>query len=226
MLLGAGETHCVGSVKDAMTKQILGKKVGMTQFFAETGEVYAATAVYCPACTVVSKKTLERDGYKAVVIAFEEASPQRLSKPVLGQFKGINAHKYLREIIVDDSIYDSLEIGASFDLTQFSEGDPIDVQGYSKGKGFAGTVKRHNFSRGPTTHGHDHHRAPGSIGATTTPGRVFKGMRMSGHMGNRKVSVLGQLIMKIDPEAHIIYVKGSVPGARHTLVRIQTSVKA
>ncbi len=209
-----------------MKKQLFGKKVGMAQFFADSGEVYAATAVYCPPSVVVRKKTIKQDGYEALVIAFDETSAKRITKPQQGQLKGVGSYRSIKEIAIDKDLIAKAQIGDVLDVKQFTEGDLIDIQGYSKGKGFAGTVKRHNFSRGPTTHGHDHHRAPGSIGATSTPGRVFKGIRMSGRMGNEKVSVIGQVIVKIDPVARLVYVKGSVPGARNTLVRLQTSIKA
>ncbi len=204
-------------------KGILGKKVGMTQIFDDAGEVIPVTVIEAGPCYVTQIKTKEKHGYQAIQLGFGEA--KRLNKPERGHLpKGVPDVRYLREIRVDDvSMY---ELGQKIDAATFSLGDLVDVTGTSKGKGFAGVMKRHGFGGGPITHGQsDRARSPGSIGATSTPGRVFKGMRMAGHMGNRRTTVQNLRIVLVDSERNLLAVKGAVPGSRGALLEIKTAIK-
>jgi large subunit ribosomal protein L3 len=204
-------------------KGILGKKVGMTQFFDDTGEAVPVTIIEAGPCYVTQIKTQKRDGYEAIQLGFGQA--KRLNKPQRGHLpKGVPDLRYSREIGVDD--ISAYELGQKIDASVFSAGDLVDVTGISKGKGFAGTMKRHGFGGGPITHGQsDRARAPGSIGSTSTPGRVMKGMRMSGHMGNRRATVQNLKVVLVDPERNLLAVKGAVPGAKGGLVMVKTAVK-
>ncbi len=204
-------------------KGILGKKVGMTQIFDDAGEVIPVTVIEAGPCYVTQIKTKEKHGYQAIQLGFGEA--KRLNKPERGHLpKGVPDVRCLQEIRVDDvSMY---ELGQKIDAATFSLGDLVDVTGTSKGKGFAGVMKRHGFGGGPITHGQsDRARAPGSIGSTSTPGRVFKGMRMAGHMGNRRTTVQNLKVVLIDPERNLLAVKGAVPGSRGALLVIKTAIK-
>jgi large subunit ribosomal protein L3 len=204
-------------------KGILGKKVGMTQIFDDTGEAIPVTIIEAGPCYVTQIKTQKRDGYEAIQLGFGPA--KRLNKPQRGHLpKGVPDLRYSREIGVDDiSVY---ELGQKIDASVFSAGDLVDVTGISKGKGFAGAMKRHGFGGGPITHGQsDRARAPGSIGSTSTPGRVMKGMRMAGHMGNRRATVQNLKVVLVDPERNLLAVKGAVPGAKGGLVMVKTAVK-
>ncbi len=204
-------------------KGILGKKAGMTQIFDDTGEVTPVTVIEAGPCYVTQIKTKTKDGYEAVQLGFGEA--KRLNRPQRGHLpKGVPDLRYLGEVKVDD--ISAYEIGQKIDAGVFSVGDLVDVTGISKGKGFAGAMKRHGFSGGPATHGQsDRARAPGSIGATSTPGRVFKGKRMPGHMGSRRTTVLNLKVAMVDPERNLLAVKGAVPGAKGGLVTIKSAVK-
>lgn len=207
-------------------KGILGKKVGMTQIFTESGEAVPVTVIEAGPCYVTQVKTVETDGYNAVQLGFEEVKPKRLTKPELGHLRknGLPPLRHLREIRTDDAA--SYEVGQIIDVSIFAEGERVDVTGTSKGRGFAGVVKRHGFGGGPKTHGQsDRHRAPGSIGATTTPGRVFKGLRMAGRMGGNRVTVQNLEVVRVDPERNLLVVKGAVPGARGGLLLIRSAVK-
>lgn len=207
-------------------KGILGRKLGMTQIFGDNGVVIPVTIIEAGPCYVTQKKTSETDGYDAVQLGFGEIREKSVNKPTKGHLgkAQVPSVKYLHEIEVDD--VDSFEMGQSIDASIFELGEYVDVIGTSKGKGYAGVVKRHHFSGGPKTHGQsDRWRSGGSVGAGTTPGRVFKGMRMAGRMGNERVTVQNLKIALVDPTKNIIAVSGAVPGARNGLVIIRTSVK-
>jgi len=203
-----------------LTEGIIGKKLGMTQVFREDGKVEALTVIEAGPCTVVQVKTLAKDKYNAAQLGFGEARRQKSSRR--GRAKESTKFKYLREFEVDN--IEAIEAGQKVDVSLFKAGDLVNVTGVSKGKGFAGTVKRHHFAGGPKTHGQsDRHRAPGSIGSTTTPGRVYKGMRMAGHMGNRRTTVRHLEVVQADPARNLLLVKGAVPGAKNGLLLIKKS---
>jgi large subunit ribosomal protein L3 len=200
-----------------MIQGLIGRKIGMTQLFQDDGEV-VVTAIEAGPCFIIQVKTEAKDGYNAVQLGFGEA--KRLSSPKKGHVKEIGQLKHLREFPVDD--VKSVQVGQKIDADMFKPGDLINVIGISKGKGFAGVVKRHHFAGGPKTHGQsDRHRAPGSIGATTSPGRVFKGTRMAGHMGDRRVTVRNLKVINVDLARHLLLVRGAVPGARKGLLLIK-----
>lgn len=207
-----------------MITGMIGRKAGMTQVFDETGAVHPATVIECGPNVVTQIKTKEKDGYEAVQLGFELSS--RLTKPELGHRKESGfLSKYLRE--VKATSLDGLSVGQVFKADLFREGQLVDVTGTSKGRGFQGGVKRHGFRGGPRTHGQsDRLRAPGSIGASATPGRVWKGMRMAGRMGNDRVTVMNLEVLKVDSERNLLVVKGSVPGHNNALVVIRHAVKA
>ncbi|MEJ2732761.1 MAG: 50S ribosomal protein L3 [Anaerolineae bacterium] len=210
-------------------KGILGKKVGMTQVFSERGEVIPVTVIEAGPCFVAQIKTVERDGYTAVQLGFEEAKPKRLTQPQLRHLQKSNLPplRHLRELRVSVDELTDLEEGQEVTVDIFEQGEMVDVTGTSKGRGFAGVVKRHGFSGGPKTHGQsDRHRAPGSIGACTTPGRVFKGMRMAGRMGGERVTAQSLEVVLVDPERNLLAVKGSVPGAKNGLLLIRQARKS
>ncbi len=201
-----------------MVQGIIGKKLGMGQVFGDNGKAEAVTAIEAGPCIVTQVKTTDKEGYNAAQLGFGEA--KRLNSPQRGHLKELGQFKYLREFRVADT--EAIKVGDRVDVSLFKEGDLVDVTGVSKGKGFAGVVKRHHFAGGPKTHGQsDRHRAPGSIGATTSPGRVLKGMRMAGHMGNSRVTVRHLEVYKADPERNLLLVKGAVPGARNGLLLIE-----
>ena len=203
-----------------MLKGIIGKKLGMTQVFKEDGKAEAVTAIEAGPCVVTQTKTAAKDGYNAAQLGFSEV--KRLNSPQRGHLKELGQFRYLREFGLDD--IETVEVGTRVDVSLFKAGDLVDVTGVSKGKGFAGVVKRHHFAGGPKTHGQsDRHRAPGSIGATTSPGRVFKGMRMAGHMGNSRVTVRHLEVLEADPARNLLLVKGAVPGAKNGLLLIKKS---
>ena len=201
-----------------MITGIIGRKLGMTQIFRDNGEAEAVTAVEAGPCSVIQIKTVAKEGYNAVQLGFGEA--KRIKSPQRGHLRGLGQFRYLREFRVDDIG----DIQVNLDVSMFQDGDLVDVTGISKGKGFAGVVKRYGFAGGPKTHGQsDRHRHPGSIGATTSPGRVFKGTRMAGHMGNRRVTVRKLEVLKTDPERNLLLIKGAVPGAKNGLLLITKS---
>ena len=203
-----------------MIQGIIGKKLGMTQIFRDNGKVEAVTAIEAGPCTVTQVKTVAKEGYNAAQLSFGQA--KRLNSPQRGHLKGLGQFRYLREFRVDNS--EGLEAGQKVDVSLFKSGDLVDIIGVSKGKGFAGVVKRHHFAGGPKTHGQsDRHRAPGSIGATTSPGRVLKGMRMAGHMGNSRVTVRNLEVFKADPARNLLLIRGAVPGATNGLLLIKKS---
>jgi large subunit ribosomal protein L3 len=201
-----------------MTQEIIGKKLGMSQTFGDDGKIAAVTAIEAGPCTVTQVKTATKDGYDAVQLGFGE--DRRIKSPQRGHLKGTGQFKFLREFRLSDT--KGIEVGQKIDVGLFKVGDLVDVVGISKGKGFAGVVKRHHFAGGPKTHGQsDRHRAPGSIGATTSPGRVFKGMRMAGHMGSRQVTARNLEVHEADPARNLLLVKGAVPGSRNGLLLVK-----
>jgi large subunit ribosomal protein L3 len=205
-----------------MVEGILGKKLGMTQVFTEEGKAEAVTAVEAGPCTVLQIKTSEKEGYDSIQYGFGEA--KNINSPRKGQMKELGNFRYLRELRVDDS--SEINVGDKFDASLFEEGDLVDITGISKSKGFAGVVKRHGFAGGPKTHGQsDRHRAAGSIGASASPGRVWKGTRMAGHMGGDRTTVRGLKVIKADPERNLLLIKGAVPGNKNALLMIKKSVK-
>jgi len=192
-------------------KGILGRKLGMTQMFDEGGSLEAVTAIEAGPCVVSQVKTQAKDGYSAVQLGFGEA--KRLNSPMKGHLKGAGRQlRYLREIMVDEAA--AFEVGQSLNAGIFEKGERVDIRGISKGKGFAGGVKRYHFRGGPKTHGQsDRHRAPGSVGGTTSPGRVYKGTRMAGHMGSDRVIIRNLEVVQADAGRNLILIKGAVPGA-------------
>ena len=207
-------------------KGILGKKLGMTQIFDENGVAVPVTIVEAGPCYVTQRKTKDRDGYDAIQIGFGDILEKSLNKPMAGHLKksGAPALKYLREFQVMDP--ESYEEGQKIDVSVFNVGDKVDVTGVSKGKGFAGVVKRHNFNGGPKTHGQsDRWRAPGSVGAGSTPGRVFKGVRMAGRMGNSQVTVQNLRVALVDSDKNLIAIRGAIPGGKNGLIVIREAVK-
>ena len=200
-----------------MIQGIVGRKIGMTQLFQASGEV-VVTAIEAGPCFVTQIKTEAKDGYDAVQVGFGEA--KRLNSAQKGHLKDVGRFKYLREFDMED--IESAQVGQKLDVDMFKSGDLVDVTGTSKGKGFAGVVKRYHFAGGPKTHGQsDRHRAPGSIGAGTNPGRVFKGTRMAGHMGNRRVTVRNLKVIDVDLARHLVLVEGAVPGCNKGLLLIK-----
>jgi large subunit ribosomal protein L3 len=206
-----------------MIQGLLGKKLGMTQVFDESGTVVPVTVLQVGPCVVTQIRTKERDGYEAVQLGFGHS--KRLNSPERGHQRAAGSSaRHLRELKADD--VSQYSVGQVLDASQFSVGDTVDVTGISKGKGFQGVVKRHGFAGGPKTHGQsDRHRAPGSIGSSTTPGRVFKNLRMAGQMGNERVTVQNLEVVRVDPEKNLLLVRGSVPGARDGLLLVRASVK-
>jgi large subunit ribosomal protein L3 len=213
-----------------VVKVILGKKVGMTQVFNENGEAIPVTVIEAGPCYVTHIKTSERDGYSAVQLGFDEIKAQRLSNGEKGHLdrNDLPALRHLQEarLGVGDEALD-VEEGQRLLADVFEVGDWVDVIGTSKGRGFAGVVKRHGFAGGPKTHGQsDRQRAPGSIGACATPGRVWKGMRMAGRMGNARVTAQGRRVELVDPERNLLAIRGSVPGANGGIVMIKQARKS
>ena len=205
-----------------MFSGIIGKKIGMTQLFQESGETVAVTAIQAGPSVVTQIKSRDKDGYDAIQVGFIEnkVKQSQLSSPEKGHLRGLENVRYLREFKTDD--ISSVKRGDKVDVGFLKHGDLINIIGFSKGRGFAGVVKRHHFAGGPKTHGQtDRHRAPGSIGATTFPGRVLKGQRMAGHMGNRRVTARNLEVIQADPERNLLLVKGAVPGADGGLLLIE-----
>ena len=201
-----------------MLQGFLGKKTGMTQIFREDGRVVPVTVIQAGPCVVTQVKTKETDGYEAVQLGFGDV--KRRNKPESGHLKNSRLSQYLREVATDDT--SEFEVGQAIGVDIFESGEKVDVIGTSKGRGFAGVMKRWNFGGGPRTHGQsDRARAPGSIGGGTTPGKVYKGLKMGGHMGNRRITVKGLEIIEIDTERNLLLVKGGIPGATNSLVQIR-----
>jgi large subunit ribosomal protein L3 len=209
-------------------KGLFGTKVGMTQIFDEQGQAIPVTVVQVEPCRVVQKKTSATDGYEAIQVGIGTAKPQRVNKPLKGHFARANVEpaRYLREIRIEDSeVMQGLEVGQELRADLFQEGEYVDVTGTSKGKGFAGAIKRWNFHRGPMSHGSMYHRRVGSLGATD-PQRVFKGRKLPGRMGGVRRTVQGLQIVKVDPERNLLLIRGSVPGPKGALLEIRETVKA
>ncbi len=199
-------------------KGIVGKKLGMTQVFdAETGEVTPVTVIEAGPCPIVRVKTVDSDGYEAVQLAFDPVDERRVPKPRLGQLGGAGPHRKL----VEFKGTTELTVGEPITVETFEPGDRVKVRGIGIGKGFAGTIKRHNFSRGPTSHGSHNIRKPGSVGASATPSRVFKGIRMAGRMGGKRVTQVGLTVHEVDPERNLLLVKGAVPGPKNGYVEVR-----
>ena len=209
-----------------MKKGLIGKKVGMTQIFDEAGKVIPVTAIEAGPCVVAQVKTEETDGYTAIQLGFGDVKESKLNRPEKGHFsKGnVTPKKHLREFRVDE--VESYKVGDEIKADTFEKGDKIDVQGTSKGKGFQGVIKRHGQHRGPMGHGSMYHRRPGSMGSTSTPGRVFKGKKLPGHMGVQTITIQNLDVVAVDMDKNVILVKGSVPGVKGAILKIKTSVKA
>jgi len=208
-----------------ISKAILGKKIGMTQIFSDTGEALPVTLVEAGPCLVVQKKTLENDGYSALKVGYDDIKEKRLNKPLQGQFKSkqLQFKRYLKEVKIKDA--DKYNVGDEIKVEVFQPGDKVDITGISKGKGFAGGIKRWNFRRGPMAHGSMYHRRPGSGGATG-PARVFKGNKRPGNLGAKKVTVQNLEVVKVDPDKNLLMIKGSVPGPKKALLFIKNTVKS
>ena len=200
-----------------MSIGVIGRKIGMTSFFTQDGTMVPVSVVEIEPNTVTALRTADRDGYTAVQLG--TGTQKKLTKPRAGQLKGLPAVKHTREFRLDD--VSEYTIGQTLDVGLFAEGEEVDVTGVSKGKGFSGTVKRHGFRRGPETHGSDSHRQPGSIGAGTYPGKVFKGTKMSGRMGSDRVTVQKLTIVRSDAARNVLLIKGPVPGAPNSMVMIR-----
>jgi large subunit ribosomal protein L3 len=201
-----------------MSIGLIGRKVGMTQVFQTDGTMVAVTVVEVKPNTVTRLRTTERDGYTAVQLGAGER--RKLTKPLAGQLRDLPRVRTIREFRLDTA--DGYTVGQQIALTDvFAAGELVDVIGTSKGQGFAGTVKRHNFTRGPKTHGSDNYRRPGSIGPGTTPGRVYKGLRMGGHMGSERVTIKKLRVVRVDSDRNLILVKGTVPGAPGALTFVR-----
>jgi large subunit ribosomal protein L3 len=208
-----------------MPKGILGKKIGMTQIFSPEGVAIPVTVIEAGPCPVIQGKTEKSDGYNAIQVAFQPVSDRRVNKPTKGHFakSGIVPHRWVREFRVEaDKV---VPVGTEIKCDIFNEGEAVDVVGTSKGKGFAGVIKRWNFRRGPMGHGSMYHRRTGSLGATD-PARVFKGRKMPGRLGNARITVQNLKVVMVDPERNLILVRGAVPGINGSLVLIKESVKS
>ena len=207
-----------------MKKAILAKKVGMTQIFNEAGELVPVTVLQAGPCVVTQVKTIENDGYEAVQVGFEDIREKLVNKPVKGMFEkaGVSYKRYVREFKLEGeySVKDEIKVDV------FEAGDKIDATAIAKGKGFQGAIKRHGQSRGPMAHGSKYHRHAGSNGSCSTPSRVFKGKKMPGHMGGKKVTTQNLEVVRVDAEKNLLLVKGAVPGPKKSLVTIKESVKA
>ena len=204
---------------------LIGKKIGMTQAYDEAENLVPLTVLEVGPCSIVQIKGQGPDGYDALKVGFGEAVPRRLGRPRTGVFEkvGVEPKKHLREFRIEDT--SGYSVGDVLDAGIFEAGEMVAVTGQSKGKGFQGVVKRHHFKGGPKTHGQsDRHRAPGSIGQSSDPSRVFKGVRMAGHMGDRRVTVKGLKVIRVDKERNLLLVKGAVPGARGGIVIVNKSV--
>jgi large subunit ribosomal protein L3 len=207
------------------TKGLLAKKIGMTQVFTEKGELLPVTVLEAGPCTVIALRAVQKDGYGAVQLGFGAAKEKQLSKPAAGHFKkaGVAAHRHVREVrLKGDATY---EIGQALKADLFSAGEWVDVTGTSKGKGFSGQHKRHHFGRGPVTHGSHNIKQPGSIGSSSTPSRVYKGMRMAGQLGNSQRTTKHLKVVRVDLDRNLLLVNGDVPGHRNSVVLVKDSVR-
>ena len=209
-----------------MNKGLIGKKLGMTQIFDEQGKVIPVTVIEAGPCVVAQVKTVETDGYNAIQLGFGDVKESKINKPEKGHFakSKLTPKKHLREFRLDS--VENINVGDELKADTFTAGDQLDIQGTSKGKGFQGVIKRHGQSRGPMGHGSMYHRRPGSMGPTSTPGRVFKGKKLPGHMGRVTVTIQNLDVVKVDLDKNVILVKGSVPGAKGAILKIKSAVKA
>ena len=207
-------------------KTLIGKKVGMTQIFDDKGRVVPVTVIEAGPCVVSQVKSVETDGYNAIQLGFGDVKESKLNKPEKGHFAKANVapKKHLREFRVDS--VEGIAVGTEWTVSEFAEGDRLDIQGTSKGKGFQGVIKRHGQHRGPMGHGSMYHRRPGSMGPTSTPGRVFKGKKLPGHMGKVTVTIQNLDVIKVDTDKNVVLVKGSVPGPKGAILKLKASVKA
>ena len=209
-----------------MNKAIVGKKVGMTQIFDEAGKVIPVTVIEAGPCVVAQVKTVESDGYNVIQLGFEDVKESKLSKPEIGHFtkSKLALKKHLREFRTEAVA--EVKVGDEVKADTFVAGDKVDIQGTSKGKGFQGVIKRHGQSRGPMGHGSMYHRRPGSMGSTSTPGRVFKGKKLPGHMGRNTITIQNLEVISVDLDKNVILVKGSVPGAKGSILKVKSSARA
>ena len=209
-----------------MKKGLIGKKIGMTQIFDEQGKVIPVTVIEAGPCVVAQVKIVETDGYNAIQLGFGEVKESKVNKPEKGHFakSKLAPKKHLREFRLDS--IENINVGDELKADTFSAGDQLDIQGTSKGKGFQGVIKRHGQSRGPMGHGSMYHRRPGSMGSTSTPGRVFKGKKLPGHMGHQTITIQNLEVVRVDLDKNVILVKGSVPGAKGAILKLKTSVKS
>ena len=207
-------------------KGLIGRKVGMTQIFDEKGNVIPVTVIEAGPCIVAQVKTIETDGYNAIQLGFGDVKEKHINKPERGHFAKANLayKKHLREFRIED--IQSVKVGDEIKADIFQEGEKIDVQGISKGKGFQGVIKRHGQHRGPMGHGSMYHRRPGSMGSTSTPGRVFKGKKLPGHMGRVTITIQNLDVVRVDMDKNVILVKGSVPGNKGAILKIKSAIKA
>jgi large subunit ribosomal protein L3 len=207
------------------TKGLLAKKIGMTQVFTEKGELLPVTVLEAGPCVVIALRAIQKDGYGAVQLGFLAAKEKQLTKPAAGHFKkaGVAAHRHVREIrLKADASY---EIGQSLKADLFSAGELVDVTGTTKGKGFSGQHKRHHFGRGPVTHGSHNIKQPGSIGSSSTPSRVYKGMRMAGQLGNQQRTTMHLKVVRVDLDRNLLLVNGDVPGHKNSIVLVRDSIR-
>ena len=209
-----------------MNKGLIGKKLGMTQIFDEQGKVIPVTVIEAGPCVVAQVKTVETDGYNAIQLGFGDVKESKINKPEKGHFakSKLSPKKHLREFRLDS--VENINVGDELKADTFTAGDQLDIQGTSKGKGFQGVIKRHGQSRGPMGHGSMYHRRPGSMGPTSTPGRVFKGKKLPGHMGSQTITIQNLEVVRVDLDKNVILVKGSVPGAKGAILKLKTSVKS
>ena len=209
-----------------MKKGIIGKKLGMTQIFDEKGNVVPVTVIEAGPCVVAQVKTVETDGYNAIQLGYGEVKAKHINKPQAGHFakSKLESKKHLREFRLED--ISNFKVGDEVKADVFAKGEKVDIQGTSKGKGFQGVIKRHGQHRGPMGHGSMYHRRPGSMGPTSTPGRVFKGKKLPGHMGSVTVTIQNLDVVAVDMDKNVILVKGSVPGAKGAILKIKSAVKA
>ena len=208
-----------------MKKGIIGRKVGMTQIFDEKGNVIPVTVIEAGPCVVAQVKTEETDGYNAVQLGFGDVKDKHINKPEAGHFAKAKLanKKHLREFRLDS--IEGIKVGDEVKADVFVAGEKVDVQGTSKGKGFQGVIKRHGQSRGPMGHGSMYHRRPGSMGSTSTPGRVFKGKKLPGHMGRVTVTIQNLDVVKVDMDKNVLLIKGSVPGTKGAILKVKSAVK-
>lgn len=209
-----------------MKKGIIGKKVGMTQIFDEKGNVIPVTAIETEGNIVAQIKTVETDGYQSIQLGYGDVKDKHINKPEAGHFANVKLpnKKHLREFRLDS--VENYKVGDEVKVDIFEAGEKVDIQGTSKGKGFQGVIKRHGQHRGPMGHGSMYHRRPGSMGATSTPGRVFKGKKLPGHMGKVTVTIQNLEIVKVDTDKNVLLVKGSVPGPKGAILKVKSTVKA